>query len=89
MSVKLIATQIAGVTLGVVGAGLILNAVDKVSTNGIRSLPVFEKINRLKGSLEEPRVERVMVRVYEPVVRAYSPVVVFDDNFAFENFEDY
>lgn len=31
MSAKLIATQIAGVTMGVVGAGLIVIALDKAS----------------------------------------------------------
>ena len=91
MSAKLIATQVAGVTMGVIGAGLILNAVDKASRYGPNRLPVLDKINRLKGYvMEEPRFERAVSPVRsslpEPAVRN---MLVFDDNFATEVFEDY
>lgn len=96
MSAKLIFTQVTAVTLGVVGTGLILNAVDKATKYGVRRVPVFEKYNRFTDNIFEDhkvenveRVERVILPVYKPVYETMFKPVVFDDNFTYENFEDY
>lgn len=93
MSAKLLATQLAGVTLGVVGAGLFVHALDKTSkVHQARNIHVFDKLPRIKGeypTLSEMSTLRSMP-VFEPVDPILeSRVVVFDDNFATEAFEDY
>lgn len=64
MSGRLFATQLASVTMGVIGAGLIISAVDKTTSNQPKKLYINEKLRRF---VREPEVI-VPVRVVEPIV---------------------
>lgn len=68
MSIKLISTQVAAATLGVVGAGLILSAIDKAGKHGFTKVPLFEKHHRFTGELFEnhrfDHVEKAVLPVY-------------------------
>lgn len=53
MSAKLFATQVAGVTMGVVGTALVFNAIDKATRNNYyRKVVVFDKLPRIRGEVD-------------------------------------
>lgn len=51
MSAKLLATQIAGITMGVIGTALFFNAVDKATRHDYhRRVVVFDKLHELEAN---------------------------------------
>lgn len=91
MFTRLLATQLAGVTLGVAGTALMVNAIDKASKlHQDKKVYVFEKLPRFTGDYDNMELTSFRTMpVYEPVTVIESKPVVFDDNFAAEPFEDY
>jgi hypothetical protein len=85
MSARLIATQLAGVTMGVVGAGLIVSTINKAArSSSPRRTYMYDKLERFTSQFEEPKLLKP-ITVPEPVVY-YTRPVVFDDNFVNEPF---
>lgn len=78
MSAKLLATQIAGITMGVIGTALFFNAVDKATRHDYhRRVVVFDKLHRIRGELHHHGVELDTT----PILANYEvpSSIVFDD----------
>jgi tRNA uridine 5-carbamoylmethylation protein Kti12 len=54
MSAKLIATQVFGVTMGVIGTGLIVSTINKAASSPRRTY-MYDKLERFTSLFEEPR----------------------------------
>lgn len=80
MSAKLLATQIAGVTMGVIGTALIFNAVDKATRqNHYRRVVLFDKLHRIRGDIKDHGFEVDITPVSNPVYLSPYRSIVFDD----------
>lgn len=80
---KLIATQAFGVTMGIIGAGLIAVALDKATKN--KKYVVFHKLPFIKGELHSNGIELIVPEAVVPIAPFIDKeLMVFDDQFSGE-----
>lgn len=81
MSARLLATQVAGITMGVIGTALFFNAVDKATRHNYhRKVAVFDsKIHRIKGDIDFHGVEVETAPIRTTYYQMPYRSIVFDD----------